>query len=90
MVQRGLFYEDSEYFLWFYFEVNLDATLLTVHVVVKRDNRWTLMGIYNTNQWKSWITEATGHGRAFGIVIQFTEKSQVPPVVAETEEQSIA
>jgi hypothetical protein len=38
------------------FEINLDAMLITVHLVVKQDNLGTLMNISNTNQWKAYIT----------------------------------
>jgi hypothetical protein len=65
------------------FEVNLDVTLLTVYIVVKRDNLWTLLDISNTNQWKSWITEAKGRGEPFDIVVQFIQKPQVPAILEE-------
>jgi hypothetical protein len=65
------------------FEVNLDDTLLTVHVVVQWDNLWTLLSIFNTNQWKSWITEAKGYGRPFDILVQFIQKPHIPVVVEE-------
>jgi hypothetical protein len=66
------------------YEVNLDDTLLTVHVVVKWDNLWTLLGIFCNNQWKSWITEAKGRGRPFDILVQFIQK---PHILAVVEEQ---
>jgi hypothetical protein len=72
------------------FDVNLDAKLLTVHLVVKRENLWILMNIVNTNQWKSWITEASRRGGSFDVVVQFIEKPKVAPVFAEAEEQPVA
>jgi hypothetical protein len=51
------------------FHINLDNTLLTVHVVVKQDNLWDLMTISNTNEWKTYITEDLERGRLFSILV---------------------
>jgi hypothetical protein len=51
------------------FHINLDNTLLTVHVVVKQDNLWDLITISNTNEWKTYITEDLERGRLFSILV---------------------
>jgi hypothetical protein len=40
--------------------------------------------------WKAYITEVLGCGELFDISVQFTEKPQFAPVIAEAEEQLIA
>jgi hypothetical protein len=67
------------------FEINLDTTLLTVYVVVKRDNMWALTNISNTNQWKEYIIEALGRGGPFDVLVEFHIKPQVAPVIIEEE-----